>query len=263
MESKQTGQQAKVERRLTQLANDLATCHLPISTRLKNEIERYIRANEEQHTITRRQIKSDLNEAMHGLGVLQGQVIGRQKGESQFQQRRERLIESLRFEEINSRSNNVSTSHPETFQWIFDESRDHPWNGFRKWLNSDENIYWINGKPVSGKSTLMKFLAKDPRTRRLLKRTANQDVLIVTFYLWLSGSKMQRSLKGLLCSIALQILLYDEALLQFTVDYHAELHYKRNNDDWSVDDLSQLLRTLTGQLTCPICIFIDGVDEFD
>lgn len=48
---------------------------------------------------------------------------------------------------------------------------DEKWCGFISWLQSDKDkIFWIRGKPGSGKSTLMKFVIDNDNTRRLLDR---------------------------------------------------------------------------------------------
>ena len=57
------------------------------------------------------------------------------------------------FAEIDDRREQVQDAHRETFRWIFQS--DHE-TGFAKWLPSGDGIFWIHGKPASGKSTLIK-----------------------------------------------------------------------------------------------------------
>lgn len=76
-------------------------------------------------------------------------------GERDDQLRFDRLLHSLSFPELNIRSNQVSESYPQTFEWIFDDAPQQ-WDSFSAWLRSNEKRpYWIHGKPGSGKSTLM------------------------------------------------------------------------------------------------------------
>lgn len=42
------------------------------------------------------------------------------------------------------------------------------WDSFCDWLRSTEPVYWVSGKPGSGKTTLMKYLLDHPRTRSFL-----------------------------------------------------------------------------------------------
>jgi len=254
----------KVETQLSQISQDLKTCHLPISTQLKVAIDELIKFNEEQHVITRSQAKTSITDAMQGLKNSQDQHYGKQEQENRRQQQRERFLDSLTFEEINRRSNEVSPSYPKTFEWVFDEDGTYRRDSFAKWLKGTEKVYWINGKAGSGKSTLMKFVANDMRTEMLLKQwSPAKEVLIVTFYLWLSGTMMQRSLKGLLCSVARQIARSDEDLPNRLINIDDKLLLKRSVDDWSCEGLRQLLRTLLRRMSRPVCIFVDGLDEFD
>ena len=73
----------------------------------------------------------------------------------------QRLLDSLEFETINTREEEIHEAYAETFQWIFNDSGDAvgPWCNFVEWLESGKEIYWINGKPASGKSTVSKVPA--------------------------------------------------------------------------------------------------------
>jgi len=39
-----------------------------------------------------------------------------------------------------------------------------PWSNFDDWLEHGKDIYWLTGKPSSGKSTLMKYISSVFRT---------------------------------------------------------------------------------------------------
>ncbi|KAL8937887.1 MAG: hypothetical protein Q9216_004193 [Gyalolechia sp. 2 TL-2023] len=181
----------------------------------------------------------------------------------QLRRQYDQFVESLHFSEMNLRMNEVSPSHPNTFQWMFDDSVRRSWSRFTDWLIGSDCIYWIQGKPGSGKTTLMKFLANDPRTENLLKQwSPEKRTLVVTFYFWLSGNKLQRSLKGLLCSLCYQILL-DERSLFSSICGEETLLIKRSVHDWSEKELHHLLVQLIDLFDGSLCMFIDGLDEFD
>ncbi len=59
-------------------------------------------------------------------------------------------------------------------------------------------LYWINGKPGSGKSTLMRFLFAHEMTKKQLEAWAGDGVPVVRagFFFWTSGSREQRSQTG-------------------------------------------------------------------
>jgi ATPase subunit of ABC transporter with duplicated ATPase domains len=100
------------------------------------------------------------------------------------------LLESLQFPTMTARKNRVAKAHEATFDWAFDDSVDGRWHSLAQWMKSDERIFWISGKPGSGKSTLMKFLVDNPRTKQHLA-SWNGKVKIVSFFLWNSGTLQQ------------------------------------------------------------------------
>ncbi|SPO04456.1 uncharacterized protein DNG_07141 [Cephalotrichum gorgonifer] len=140
---------------------------------------------------------------------------------------RERFLSSLKFTAMNERRNNIKDSHHGTFMWLYNLSSDSDWeesefsssthgsnagerwDGFQEWLLSDSNIYWISGKPGSGKSTL-------------------------------PGNKMQNSLKGLFCTLLHQGLSRAPTALD-DIFARSEAYGDKDHDtDWSVTELKSL-----------------------
>lgn len=69
----------------------------------------------------------------------------------------------------------------------------------QKWLSPDcENqVFWITGKPGSGKTTLVKSIRDHWQLRSLLKAWANaEDPIVVEHFFWIAGNAMQRSFLG-------------------------------------------------------------------
>src|ERR1700733_637613 len=64
------------------------------------------------------------------------------------------MLGSLHNEEINARLTDIAPPYGDTFSWIWTADD----LAFVSWLQSGAGIYWISGKPGSGKSTLMKYL---------------------------------------------------------------------------------------------------------
>ena len=100
------------------------------------------------------------------------------ESENQEQRVIDRLLDSIRFCEMNLRSNQIADSHHGTYEWVFNESYGDQFkmsqspvraaHSFLKWLSNDQPLFWILGKPGSGKSTLMKFLANHKQTSAML-----------------------------------------------------------------------------------------------
>ncbi|KAL9573378.1 hypothetical protein ACKAV7_003063 [Fusarium commune] len=130
---------------------------------------------------------------------------------------------------------------------------------FKTWLTSDQLIYWISGKPGSGKSTLVKFLLHDPRTLASLEQW-HDDVVILSHFFWKPGSVMQQSFKGFMCSIAYQLLSDDPDLISYFNDTTATFR-KSSPSDWDQEQLCKLLCRYRNQTSRTVCIFIDALDE--
>lgn len=68
----------------------------------------------------------------------------------------DRVLQSLAFDAMNARQEEIPDAYSETFRWIFNTDLDtvRPWSNFVDWLVCGEEVYWINGKAGSGKSTV-------------------------------------------------------------------------------------------------------------
>jgi len=82
-----------------------------------------------------------------------------------------------------------------TFEWIW--SDDH----FNEWLSTDCGILWIQGKPGSGKSTLMQYLYRMESNKERLVPT-----IICEFSFFGQTMGAENSMTGLLRSLIHQII---------------------------------------------------------
>ena len=179
---------------------------------------------------------------------------------------RKRLLDSLWFDEIYSREENIVDAHRETFEWIFDAS-DHAvglWDNFVRWLEGGQGTYWINGKAGSGKSTLMSFLCQDDRTMESLRswsRKQNKNVFMPKFFFWSAGTQMEKSIEGLLRSLIWQVL---HLLPDLEITSSAS-HSRDTIAAWTERRLQKTLRSLLQQASSShfFCFFIDGLDEYE
>src|SRR5690606_33902096 len=78
---------------------------------------------------------------------------------------------------------------------------------FLQWLQGDQELFWISGKAGSGKSTLMNFLIRDRRTLETLDaRHPGLRTLMVDAFIWKPGAMLQKSARGVLCTLIHGIL---------------------------------------------------------
>lgn len=130
-----------------------------------------------------------------------------------------------------------------------------------EWLQEDVNsLYWVSGKPGSGKSTLMKFIENDRRTKKALN-TWHPQCNIISHYLWKAGTGDQHSLRGLLCSLLHQLLANERPVtIQFLAQIPS-LNHKRVMTDWDIHDLIELMFQVFGSSSCAHLVLLDGLDE--
>ncbi|KAK3320309.1 hypothetical protein B0T19DRAFT_434251 [Cercophora scortea] len=137
---------------------------------------------------------------------------------------------------------------------------DPLWDNFSDWLKSDSNLYWISGKPGSGKSTLVKFLTGNLLTKAALELWKPNTVILSHFF-WKAGPPIQNNIKGLLCTLLYQVLDHDQSTLDILLSKTATFARKDADTDWSVEELKKALVDLLSSASRPSCIFIDGLDE--
>ena len=111
------------------------------------------------------------------------------------------LHDKLYIPELGFREAQIDTPFQDTLTWIFDLPI------FSNWLQEGRELFWIHGKPGSGKSTLMKYITRSKETWELLHnwRSGTMEVK-ASFFFHHRGSAVQKSLEGVLRSLVTQIL---------------------------------------------------------
>ncbi|KAE8446916.1 hypothetical protein EG329_011547 [Mollisiaceae sp. DMI_Dod_QoI] len=204
------------------------------------------------------------------------------------------ILERLRFGEMEDRSERIPKAHSKTFDWIFrsseapdrqfdqaesssggnvttgnspeDPKTQCQWSNFVQWLQSDSSLYWITGKPGSGKSTLMKYLQSDHRTLEYLKPWINGNPLTVGgFFFWNSGAGMQMSKLGLLQTLLYGAIKDNLEIISAIFPNRWKSYQLFGGDlhDWSMSELIQAFQLLISDESIKFFFFIDGLDEFE
>lgn len=164
------------------------------------------------------------------------------------------LLDSLRYEQIDSRHLTIKNARNDSCQWILATDTWQNWLDLER-LEQHQGFLWIKGKPGTGKSTLMKYLLS--HTRRSMPRT-----VFVAFFFNARGDQLEKSTVGTYRSLLLQLLeqlpslqeIFETAVLS---SKSITVHYP-----WNDESLQSLLEQAIRSLgrTRVIC-FIDALDE--
>ncbi|KAL8791770.1 MAG: hypothetical protein Q9195_005646 [Heterodermia aff. obscurata] len=186
-------------------------------------------------------------------------------------QRQVEVISSLHYPRISERERIVKEPHPKTYDWLFEDSKDT--NGRRSasnvldWLRKGKDVFWVSGKAGSGKSVLMKHLYNHQKTRAALRQWAvGKDLVVAGFFFWTAGTLMQKSQQGLLQSLLMCILKQCPALVPHLCPDRWNTRLRTDEGDiWTKSELLEALTRLKSESlrSARICIFIDGLDEYD
>lgn len=210
-----------------------------------------------------------------------------------------RLIDSLRFDTMPDRHDAIPYAYRETFEWVFasqylpapldgtDCSPDHQtyaqYHSFATWLMGSNQLYWITGKPGAGKSTLMKFLSKNPKTLGIAQQWTRtlpntplgkgpssdygivNELRVASYFFWNPGSTMQKSKIGLCKTLLYQLAKDDpdQVLVAFSDRWHRYMMYGGDARDFSWTEVWNALLLMLSMSNRQFLLFIDGLDEVE
>lgn len=186
---------------------------------------------------------------------------------------------------MHDRADEVTEAYASTFDWVFADapessssSQGHTVkHSVKNWLTTTEAgpIYWITGKPGSGKSTFIRYLFQHDETMQCLQDWSGAQeppCLVAGFFFWTSGSREQRSQTGLLRSLLHQLLsAHPEYIATSFPTLWKKLCAMPTKEriklrlDWTVEELLPAFLTFisTASAKMKICLFVDGMDEFE
>ena len=173
------------------------------------------------------------------------------------------LQDSLDFAERSLRYDKITQAHQTTLDWVF-ENTDL---GLISWLRKGSGIYWIQGKPGSGKSTLMKFLHDDPRTSEIINQwRLGRGHTTAWFFFNERGSFIEKSFEGLLRSVLGELISTNEQLAELVLHIYFDRvkQSSKQKQIWHLQDLEYALSAILSQRQqdLDILLFLDALDEY-
>lgn len=176
--------------------------------------------------------------------------------------KRRNILRSLLFPSYQTRYESIQQAHGQTFDWVFKDST----NNLGEWLRTGGDIYWVQGKAGSGKSTLMRHLSDHPDTSASLKSWAGTErqLVICRHFFWNAGSAMQKSQAGLLQTLLYQVFKECPDLIQSVCPARWSDEDSGYNESWTRDDLFAAFGELSKVTLAStrFCFFVDGLDEY-
>ena len=166
------------------------------------------------------------------------------------------LLQSLDYAERRSRENQIQNinAKEESFSWIWLSS-----SSFSEWWPSSGGLYWISGKPGSGKSTLIEYLMTKFRKESELQQYNHVDWIVLHFFFDFRGGKgITNNFEGLLRSLLYQLIgnIPQVSMLDCDGSENGSL------SSCSERTLRDVLLTTLKNAKKSICIFVDGLDEY-
>jgi len=142
----------------------------------------------------------------------------------------------------------------ETLAWIWSVT------SFVNWLSGGDGVFWISGKPASGKSTLIQHIKSHDRILSLLGRSNDMEWRILYFFFDFRGAKsITNNSEGLLRSLLFQLI---ESVPHLDTSGIEKLE-RGHASSWHESELRDALRVTLRSVSGGICIFIDGLDEYE
>lgn len=233
-----------------------------------------------KHTSDSKRWQSDLLQAIrasHGQESAHVSVLPADKLPDSYQGSRasdfqKLILQTLQYREIHDRYERIADAHKSTFEWIFEHPKDdgHQWQNFSEFLQNDNDLFWITGKAGAGKSTLMKFLSENSRTRQLLNNISaphaeNLELVRAGFFFWNSGTSMQKSKEALLRALLHQTLRSCKAQIPIIFPDLWESYDLLDTaipDKWMWTELVSAFQRLVKLPGKRFFFLIDGLDEF-
>lgn len=189
-----------------------------------------------------------------------------------FDEQYQACLQSLNNPQARKRLEDVEVAYGETYDWLFSDKLS-----FTQWLDGTHSspIYWIAGKPGSGKSTMMKHAMYHSLTQNYLRNYHQAPWVITGYFFHDRGSADQKSVEGFLREILYQILYQRKETFKlvfplFNQRFLAPSQLQRGPTSascnaWSsctIQDALLSIATKT-EVGVNICLFIDALDEHD
>ena len=162
-------------------------------------------------------------------------------------------MNSLRFD--NTRYERISEQHKGSLEWLWEHEKYLAWSS-----TASSDLLLIEGKPGSGKSTLMKYFQ-----RSLSEREPRERQIVASFYYSYREGERQTNHSNMLRSVLHDVLDQNEEFF-----FHFQRSYRQaakrgGQPQWSYDSLKKVLLSFPKNHPVKerLYLIVDAVDESD
>ncbi|KAK4063855.1 hypothetical protein Trihar35433_8563 [Trichoderma harzianum] len=165
-------------------------------------------------------------------------------------------MKSLAFSEMNTGFDSAYMAAEGLYAWLFRHQK------YIDWRSRHQGLLWINGKPGTGKSTLLKHIVEKYRNASI----AGTGDIVLSFFFNRHGVELQRTPFGLYRSLLYQILeqrpdLLPNLIVTF-IQRHKESGEPGETWQWNPEELQNFFQLALPKLltTHQVWLFIDSLD---
>jgi hypothetical protein len=193
----------------------------------------------------------------------------------------QKFLDVLYYPEMFARQESIRRRSPGTYDWVssgevpnLDDWDSSGWirlstpemdkelrGRISCWLrNTDKNpLFWISGKPGSGKSSLVSFIMGDRRTKECMRPWAGgRGPHIFSFFFWKPGSSLQKTMLGLRRSLLWQLCKAKPVIIEKLLSQDPTLLYSPCTDNKLAIALDLALSHYRDE---SVLFLIDGLNE--
>ena len=224
-------------------------------------------------TASHREHLERLSQQLYSMFATQAE-IRENSDQIQIASAQQKILDSLHFQQIHERRDQIFEAHNNTYRWILESPPDgsRRWDDFPSWLRSsspNHKIYWVTGKIGSGKSTMIRYIHDNlDMTWELLPWATTASMVRASFFFWSGGTILQKSTLGLLRTILTQLFQEAPNLISEVVPkrkWQVALLLNPHIIEWTISELQECLKAsvLRLGLTKQVLLLVDGLDELE
>jgi hypothetical protein len=179
--------------------------------------------------------------------------------EQQNREKAQEIIANLRYTELEYRELQITELDDDSYAWIFTPEAQGiaEVQNLVHFLNVQSGLFWVSGEAASGKSTLMKFIARSP----LWQWQGQKDVTTACHFCWIAGTAAQKTQIAMLQTLLYYILVAESGIVPDVC--RTAWDSGVGCSPQSVRELRECLQTAVRVTKRRFCLFVDGLDELE